>query len=409
MNINPILWIRALKTKLTRKLRKLQRRALILPPTAPGSLGDDAMITVCIDELRASGFSYIATIELDRECEHRFTRSADATIDMSGYSQDWKHPNEHKFADKLSTFDYFFVVGADVLDGHYSDRGAYRHLLLADIADSLGLKTTLLGFSYNAAPGEQALRMMKKLQPSVRLCTRDPVSYRRLMQHLGRAPIQTADLAFLLKPEEPADLQLKDWLREKKSAGHPLYGVNAIKTSKFFDNDSLATESKYVSFYVSMLSRIAETEPESYFVFIPHDYRSNGIGERPLLSQLIAALPTHIHKRTKLLQSEYNVAEIKWIAGELDFVISSRMHLAIGAIGQATPVFCFEYQGKFQGLFEFIEMPELLSSIQSALSNPHSVIERILFSIKERESLRSQLIAKLPELRQLALKNFDID
>ncbi len=366
------------------------------------------MMTVCIDKLRAHGFSYIAIIDLDNASPFKFTRTADARIDMSGYADSWAHPDKYGFSRELDNFDYFFAIGADILDGHYSDRGAYRHLLLADIAERLGLRTTLIGFSYNEKPGENALQGIKRLRKSVRICSRDPVSNRRLTRHLGRAPTQTADLAFLLKAEKPSDQEIQHWLDENKLEGHPVFGINAIKTSKFFADNSLESENLYFSFYSAMLTRIAESEPKARFLFIPHDYRPNGIGERPFLENLISSLPVDLQQRSKLLDTDYNVAEIKWLVGEIDFLVSSRMHLAIGSIDQETPVFCFEYQGKFQGLFELLEIPELLSSMEAAILNPKEVIDSVLHNIDQRASLRERIKNKLPELHRLAEMNFDI-
>jgi colanic acid/amylovoran biosynthesis protein len=112
-----------------------------------------------------------------------------------------------------------------------------------------------------------------------------------------------------------------------------------------------------------LIGSIFTRNPNSRFIFIPHDYRPNGIGEGPILEYLYSMLPKAIQGQTYLLSEMYSASEIKWISGELDFVVSSRMHLAIAAIGQGTPVFCLEYQGKFRGLFDLLGMPDLVSSM----------------------------------------------
>lgn len=399
--------IHCLVARLKRRLFPVSRSALILPSATPGSLGDDAMMTSSINMLRQKGFSKIGVFDLDRDCPFSFSRKPDETLDISGFSLEWKYPEAYGFFNKLRDYDYFLVIGADVLDGHYSDHISYRHVMLAYWAEKSGLKTTLLGFSFNDNPGERALRALRRLGKNVRICARDPVSYERLTRHLGHPPIQTADIAFLLNPEEPVDGMLKRWIDKTKTQGAQLYGINAIMTSKFFTDKSLESENAYLNFYIALVQAIAAQQPEARFIFIPHDYRPNGIGEGPLLERLLGLLPAMLQDRVLLLKNPYNVAEIKWLAGQLDFIVSSRMHLAIAAIGQGTPVFCFEYQGKFQGLFELIGMPELLSSMDAALTDPQALIESVLQHIDRSASIRERLQQKTPELLSLAEKNFD--
>lgn len=394
-------------SRLTRKLRRKRLSALILPPASPGSLGDDAMMTVCIETLRAKGFSRITVIDLDRNCPYKFSQLPDDHFDMSGYSWEWKPPQEYGFQKKLEEFDYFFVTGADVLDGHYNERTASRYLMLANLAERTGLTTTILGFSYNEHPAGSSLRALKNLGKDARLCARDPVSFRRLSHHLSRPLVQTADLAFLLKPARPTDKSITDFIENAKSNDSPIYGINAISTSKFFTNRNEDAERTFHDFYITLITRILDEQPDAKIVFIAHDYRPDGIGEKPVLASLRDRLPAQHQGRTLLPDAEYTAAEIKWIAGQLDFVVSSRMHLAIAALGQGTPAFCFEYQGKFEGLFELFGLPQLLSSMETALSQPESVIKKIIECLENRTEIRTEINKNILKVKKLSEKNFD--
>jgi polysaccharide pyruvyl transferase WcaK-like protein len=48
--------------------------------------------------------------------------------------------------------------------------------------------------------------------------------------------------------------------------------------------------------------------------------------------------------------------EIKALSGQVDLVLTGRMHLAIAALGMGTPAFCTVYQGKFEGLMQMFEL-----------------------------------------------------
>lgn len=382
--------------------------ALVLPPTAAGSLGDEALVSSTLSSLRKRGFKKIGLLSYDLKNDYDFTEQPDERIDISGYMLHNSNKSSFDILKPASKYDHMFVIGADVLDGYYSDMQSHKRLMLADCASRLGMKTTLIGFSYNESPAKQSLHALKQLPKAVRVCARDPVSHTRLKKHLSTAPIQTADVAFLLDPAKPHDPDLLAWLEQVQGSGSPIYGINAIFTSNFFSDKSIQAQTSYLNFYQDLIKALLARDPDARFVFIPHDYRPDGIGEGPVLEHLYYSLPNSIQSHIYLLTKQYSAAEIKWLAGQLDFIVSSRMHLAIAAIGQGTPVFCFEYQGKFQGLFELVEMPELLSSMEAALAAPQRVIDTVLQHVDNATSIRSRLKIKIPSLTALAEKNFDL-
>jgi len=403
-------YTRRLRTEILRVKRlatPTRNSALVLPPTAAGSLGDDALVSSTLITLRKRGFKKIGLLSHDLKNDYDFTEQPDERIDISGYMLHNSNKSNFDILKLASKYDHLFVIGADVLDGYYSDMQSHKRLMLADCASRLGMKTTLIGFSYNKSPAKQSLHALKQLPKAVRVCARDPVSHTRLKKRMSTAPIQTADVAFLLDPAKPHDPDLLAWLEQAQGSGSPIYGINAIFTSKFFSDKSIQSQTNYLDFYRNLIKALLVRHPNARFVFIPHDYRPNGIGEGPVLEQLYYSLPTSIQSQIYLLTKQYSAAEIKWLAGHLDFIVSSRMHLAIAAIGQSTPVFCFEYQGKFQGLFELVEMPEMLSSMEAALAAPQKVIDTVLQHVDNATSIRHRLKIKIPTLTALAEKNFD--
>lgn len=390
-----------------RRATPTRNAALVLAPTTAGSVGDDALVSSTFRALRNHGIKQIGLLSYDLDCAHDFTEQPDERLDISGY---WSPRSNHSSFDILklaNRYDHMFVIGADVLDGNYSDMRSHKRLMLADCAARLGMKTTLIGFSYNELPADLSLQALKQLPNAVRICARDPVSHARLKRHLNTAPIQTADVAFLLDPAKPKDPDLLEWIEQTKANGSPIYGINAILTSQFFTDKSIQSQTDFLNFYLDLIKALVAHHPDAQFVFVPHDYRPNGIGEGPILEHLYYLLPSTIQSRIYLLAKQYTAAEIKWLAGQLDFIVSSRMHLAIASIGQGTPVFCFEYQGKFKGLFELIEMPEMLSSMEAVRAAPQRVVDAVLAHVDNATSIRNRLKLKATTLTALAERNFD--
>lgn len=400
-------------TMLLRGLRPLLSRrgaVLIVPPTSPGSLGDDAMICALTDTLRQQGADVIALTEERPTNGRRFNARADEAVDLSTYFRRKSDPVQEaeKFLRSTRRYRHLFVLGADVLDGFYSARLSTRRLALAMWAARAGMQVTLVGFSYNDAPHPSAIEAMRQLPRGVRVCPRDPVSAARLERYTGRGVTQVADMAFLLQPSAPDDDELVGWIQQAKLAGRELIGMNLVYMSRFVEESSERSLDRFLEFYVALVESIASARPSAQFVFLAHDYRPNGVGEAPLLARLHGMLNPLLRAQCHLPTAEYSAAEIKWLCGELDFVISSRMHLAIAAIGQGTPVFSFEYQGKFEGLYALLGHPELLSSMEQALSAPDAVRAKVLEAIRRAPALRASFRARLPLIQELSRRNVEL-
>jgi coenzyme F420-reducing hydrogenase beta subunit/polysaccharide pyruvyl transferase WcaK-like protein len=395
--------------RLLRPVLAPAKSAVVLPATSPGGIGDDAMVCALVGALRDAGFAKIGLVDWNNKCPRQFNASADEHIDLSTY---FRHGDK---ADEVSRFlfltrgyRHLFVIGADVLDGYYSEERTRLRLRLAELAARAGMQVTITGFSFNDAPKPSAKNSLRGLPAQVRLCVRDPVSLERVQRVTGRDAVPVADLAFLLKPSLPDDSELTQWLQDAQRGGHKVFGINAIFTSKFFSDRSERVQDDYLQLHRDLIAAIAHAHPDSRFLLIPHDYRPNGTGEGPLLETLEMTLDEPLRSRTLRLTREYSAAEIKWICGQLEFVLSSRMHLAIAAIGQGTPVFCFGYQGKFEGLFQLLGLPDLLGSMDAAPEQRSEIIEHVLALIRDGARTREEIVAKLPEIRVWSRRNIPL-
>jgi coenzyme F420 hydrogenase subunit beta len=389
-----------------RRLRPVTGSALIIPPATPGGVGDDAMLSALVGALRERSYAKIDIGELQVDPQRRYRIKVDGHFNLSTVLNASASPAAiSDFLHQSRRYIDIFIIGADILDGYYSEKVSTRRIELADWAHKAGIRVTFTGFSFNAKPKPSAVAAMRRLSSDVRLCVRDPVSVERVKKSVGRDPLTVADVAFLLKPEPPQDAELMRWLGAEESVGQAIIGVNAIYTSKFFGERSEQAQDQYILFHINLIRRIARDRPNCRFLLIPHDYRPRGIGEGPLLEQIFLSLDDHLRARTLLLRREYSGAEIKWLCSRLDFVVTSRMHLAIASLGQGIPVFCFTYQGKFEGLFKLLNHPELVTSMDEVLGNPDRLLDRILDIYADAPRVRASLYSSLPRILKLAQRN----
>ena len=97
-------------------------------------------------------------------------------------------------------------------------------------------------------------------------------------------------------------------------------------------------------------------------------------------------------------------SQLKALCGLLDGLISSRMHLAIAALGMRVPVMAATYQGKFEGLFQHFGLDgTFLLNPQEFLSD--TLIDKFNLFINSLPELRQKISRKLPLVLELSNKN----
>jgi len=250
-------------------------RTLLLPPARPGSLGDEAMMGVCMAELKrqGQGVGIVDFTEGDRwpdeppGAEH---------VDLSAFFGRAYFRSLPGVIAVLRRYDRVWCLGADVMDGHYSPVAAFRRVTLLRLAAELGLDVTALGFSFNDEPSPLVVDALRTLPASVRLCARDPVSQARLIKHLGRPIDAVADLAFGLKPEPHPDddeSALLGWVAARHAEGDIILGLNV--SLRAFQSTTGASVDEVVTAYASALSSLFRERSDVSVVAIPHDYRTS--------------------------------------------------------------------------------------------------------------------------------------
>lgn len=114
----------------------------------------------------------------------------------------------------------------------------------------------------------------------------------------------------------------------------------------------------------------------------------------------------NINSRCLNIPGPYSAAEVKAICGELDLVLSGKMHLAIACLGQATPVACISYQDKFEGLFQQFDLENMIIEPTEAFQ-PGRLADFLWPLIEKRKEIRHHIQLKLPYIQQLAQANFE--
>jgi len=197
---------------------------------------------------------------------------------------------------------------------------------------------------------------------------------------------QAADAAFLLQAfPPPTDLE--------RSEGALLIGMTV---RRWFREDDRQEE--YERVMASFLKRLLE-DHGSEIVLLPQVTVPSAHDDDRLVARRILALAGH-PRAARLVDQELTAGQIKWLCGQTDLFVGTRMHSNIFALSMGVPSLAIAYQPKTVGILEQLGLEELAVSIDNL------TVERLsnLFDRLRREeaSLRGRLKLALPAVNAQA-------
>jgi hypothetical protein len=328
-----------------RVLPAVPGRVVVVPPAAPGSLGDDALLAVLRAELGPGSELHVVDLARRRD-RAAHGRPADRPAWASDGVADAVRgfPPRGWLALLRARPQSVVVVGADVMNGYYSDWKSARRWDLLACAGSAGRHAVAAGFSWPepAGVGPQSRRAARGAVAARSSC-RDPVSARRFTEATGHPALTGADLAFLLAPDPDgaAVRAVGEWADERRRAGQNPIALN-------LNGLTLGRADEHPARVAALADAIAAlAEDDIAVVLLPHDSRG-GAGDRAWARSVHGALAGRA--AATVVATPVRGAEAKAMAGALDAVVTGRMHLAIASLGSGVAVSLLDYQGKVEGL-----------------------------------------------------------
>lgn len=153
--------------------------------------------------------------------------------------------------------------------------------------------------------------------------------------------------------------------------------------------------------YVIILSRVTEhirNTLEANVVFIPHEFRSDGIDDGWLIEQIMEETPSK--EGVYVIDQEYNSAELKAIIGRLDFLIASRFHSVVASLSMRVPVMVLGWAHKYLELMRMVGQEDHVLDYKDA--GYEDLKARLDEKWPKREEIRQKLEIRVPELEQSA-------
>lgn len=403
-------FIRLINT-LFKSSKVLSNTILIIPcdfEYIGGSRGDEAMILATINyfqNLKPHSVIYVAVFnEIGGNYVKRLGIKGVNSLNLTGCAYDIF--KTYKEVSKISPSD-IAILGADCMDGYYSNYTSIYLLALHDIFSSfLSSKCSLLGFSFNDNADVNVIKAFKIIGKKTYISIRDNVSLLRFIEKTGIKAKLTADVAFLLRPSSEFEgfYKLRKWTSERRSFNSKFIGFNIHPMLKKYElEEDMEKDAILVG---RNIINILKVNSRINFVLIPHDNRKR-ISDVLMLDYLYKYLQSEGFSNRIYYDTEvYHADQIKALVALLDGMVTSRMHLAIACFGMCVPVMAVSYQGKFEGLFAHFNIPQsLIMDTASFLSDEFQKKFNLFYRQLDEET---SLIRKfLPKVLSMSRENFN--
>ncbi|MEC8965468.1 MAG: polysaccharide pyruvyl transferase family protein [Pseudomonadota bacterium] len=365
----------------------------MVSPAPPGSLGDEALICgfTALLQRNEKFFQEILVYPNTTPCD------SDARISkVVNYVNDGRK-SDLLVALNLIRYGHLYIIGADTVDGGYNASKNIAWVNLANIASDIGVPVSFISFSFSKTPASNVVNALRNSRPNIRFCARDPFSKQRFEEFTSKKATQVADLAFSMVPYSDTRHinDFKDWIRKEKEEGNVVIGIN-INTLPLS-----AGVKETAEIFSSALQQIFTDHQKVSIALLPHDFRENQSDET-----VLALLEASVNEpnRVRLLRGPFKAAEIKSVVKEIDLLVSGRMHLAIAALSQGVPTYCFTYKDKFEGLMTILDLKNNLFD-NATISDGESVKKVFEFALEDFKTQAILIESQLPAVKELSSLN----
>jgi Uncharacterized conserved protein len=310
---------------------------VVMPTAGMGNNGDQAMLESFLD---ASVGRVVVIFERRNQLcipdRHRQRTEVEVIRGLtSGGELAWFYALL-RFRGILRNADSFTVIGADIMDGGYSRRESVRRMLLLEEAARSGVKSALVGFSWNRDADSLCESRLREISTRCMVVPRDPLSGSRLHQSGVSISAQGADLVFGLSTEEAQSSELA-WIRDAQ--GVPVFLVNV--------SGLIRRHNDQTALYVDLIGGLLNAGIR--VLVLPHVFRN---GDDDLAACLEVGEHFAGNPSVMVSRSPLSPTQVSTLCRRAVAVVTGRMHLAVIALSNGVPSAVFATRGKVEGLVE---------------------------------------------------------
>lgn len=401
------------KTRQSRETSETDRYGhVILAPSTRGNLGDEAMLTASIGEVRRRAKCSVTLLTHSSSDDWGDIARGVRQVSIEGYFSATNFPRAvWTLLRVLSGARSLSILGADVMDGAYSRSRSLRRICMLELAAALGVRSRVLGFSYSDRHNPSTHQYFIRISKHATLYPRDTKSYERLKESFQANVIGAADTAFLLEKASqptPTAAEALKFITRKRKAGDKVIAFNANPLGASMSAGANSASSRIDNLETLVgnhLRAILDDQPLCSLVLIPHDPREPH-NDRRLLQRAYNTLPADYRARVFCAFDAITARDVKLLCFHVDFALTGRMHMGIAALGAGCPTAFLDFQGKVRGLLERFGIPDLVFDW-----DVYKCTDRFVLFIREKldqaDVYRAKVDAAHESMVSLAKRNFD--
>jgi colanic acid/amylovoran biosynthesis protein len=237
--------------------------------------------------------------------------------------------------------------------------------------------------------------------------SRDKTSFEEADRLLGphRSKLRFShDMGFVLEPVRPAEKKLRSLPRQDGVV--PVVGFNVsglLLMGGYTRNNMFGLRADYARLIREAINFFVK-EQNAHVVLIPHVFTGDAESDTKACLRIFQELQPEFGERLHVINEDFNQHEIKYVIGQCDFFLGSRMHACIAALSQSIPAVCLAYSRKFIGVMESIGCAELVSDLGAQDTEATLADIRRIFASRSR--IRDSLNKTIPEVKHGVLGLF---
>jgi polysaccharide pyruvyl transferase WcaK-like protein len=305
------------------------------------------------------------------------------------------------------------IAGGDSFSDIYGVRRLLYVALPQILALMLGKPLILLPQTYG--PFESRLsRCVARyiLRHATWVYSRDREGLEVVSDLLGRHDTRVRfayDMGFALEPLPPSR-DVQERLKRLKQKGR-LVGFNVsglLYMGGYRRNNMFGLKSDYPSLIRAILDHlIAKRGCE--VLLVPHVFgdKEDSESDVPACKRIMSDCEEKYNGRLHYLEGNFDQHEIKYVIGQCDFFLGSRMHACIAALSQCVPAVGLAYSRKFAGVLDSVGGGARVVDLREA--EEQQILAAIGKALQDKSLLRHELEERMPKIKASVLNLFSND
>ncbi|MGD0695525.1 MAG: polysaccharide pyruvyl transferase family protein [Terriglobia bacterium] len=253
--------------------------------------------------------------------------------------------------------------------------------------------------------------------------TRNPIFKARHPKPESRIPIPKVrfcyDVGFLVDPIPPARMDIVGFslapnpglsapnTKPLKPNPCPFVGLNVsglLFMGGYTRRNMFGLKVEYDKFIYHLIDFLIQ-QKNADVLLVPHVFGQLGESDSPACARIYEALKEKYPGKIGWVRGSYNQSEIKYIIGQCDFFVGSRMHACIAAVSQCVPAVAIAYSDKFIGVMETVGAEAAVADARKM--DEAEILETVERAFEQRNVARRQLEQRMPQIKERVLRLFD--